>query len=132
MFTKSLVINREMVQERWGIHPYVSKNTVECTTQRGVRILCPHPSLAKCMRKNYRTLRYRSLSCKILAETLIYGTASKRLNKYSEVFARYCGWSRAYPIKTKGSAHEALLLLFQRTGVPDPLIVDGSKEQVLG
>ena len=31
----------------------------------------------------------------------------------------------------KSDAHEALYLLFQRTGVPDKMIVDGSKEQVL-
>ena len=34
-------------------------------------------------------------------------------------------------MKTKGDAHEDFLLLFQRTGVPDQLIMDGFKEQVL-
>ena len=35
---KSLAIHHEMVQERWVIHPSVSKNTAEHTTWRGVRI----------------------------------------------------------------------------------------------
>ena len=63
---------------------------------------------------------------------LISGTVSKRGNKYAEIFATDFGWARAYPMKRKGEAHEALSLLFQRTGVPDNLIVDGSKEQVQG
>ena len=58
---KSLAINHEMVQDRWGIHPYVAKNTVKCKTQPGIRILCPHPSLMKRMRKNDRMLQYKRL-----------------------------------------------------------------------
>ena len=49
--------NPEMVQERWGIHTYVANNTVEHTTQCGIIIFCPHPSLMKHMRTNDRTLR---------------------------------------------------------------------------
>ena len=129
---RSLAINHDMVQDRWGIHPSVAKNTVERTTQRGVRISCPHPSLMKRMRTNDRMLRYKRLPCNVFADTLISGTVSKRGNKYAEIFATDFGWARAYPMKRKGEAHEALSLLFQRTGVPDNLIVDGSKEQVQG
>ena len=68
----------------------------------------------------------------MFADTLISGTVSKRGNKYAEIFATDFGWARAYPMKRKGEAHEALSLLFQRTGVPDNLIVDGSKDQVQG
>ena len=32
----------------------------------------------------------------------------------------------------KGEAHEALSLLFHRDGVPPAMVLDGSKEQVLG
>ena len=35
-------------------------------------------------------------------------------------------------MRQKGKAHEALSLLFSRDGVPDTLIMDGSKEQTLG
>ena len=35
-------------------------------------------------------------------------------------------------MKNKSNVHEALYLLFQRTDVPDKIIVDGSKEQALG
>ena len=71
----SFEINCEMVQERWGINPSMSKNMVERTTQCGVRISCPHPSLMKCMRTNDRMLQYKWSPCNVFADTLISGTA---------------------------------------------------------
>ena len=44
---RSSAIKHEMVQARWVIQPELAKNTVEHTTQRVVRISCPHPSLTK-------------------------------------------------------------------------------------
>ena len=35
---RSSSINHEMVQAIWVIYPALTKNTVECTKQRGVRI----------------------------------------------------------------------------------------------
>ncbi len=35
-------------------------------------------------------------------------------------------------MKLKSDAHDSLLLLFQRDGVPPKMIMDGSKEQTLG
>ena len=49
-----------------------------------------------------------------------------------EVFATDFVQARSYPTKKKSDAHEALSLLFQWTGIPDKMIVDESKEQVLG
>ena len=129
---RSHAVNHEEVQDRWGIHPSVAKNTIERTTQRGVRISCPHPSLAKRMRTNDRMLQYRRLPCNVFSDTLISGIVSKKGNKYAQIFATDFGWARAYPMKKKGEAHEALSFFFQRTGVPDRLIVDGSKEQIQG
>ena len=44
---KSLAINHEMLQDMRVMHPSVSKNTVERTTQRVIRILCPNPLLMR-------------------------------------------------------------------------------------
>ena len=46
---KSFLINREILQERWVIHPYVAKEMVLRTTQRGITITCPRPLLMKRM-----------------------------------------------------------------------------------
>ena len=84
------------------------------------------------MHTNNRMLQYKRLLCNGFSDTLISGTESKRGNEYAEVFATHFGWARAYPMKAKGNTHEALLFLLQCTGVPYHLIVDGSKEKVLG
>ena len=60
------------------------------------------------------------------------GTTSAHGNTCAQVFTTSFGWTRAFPTKNKGEAHEALSLLFQRDGVPPACIVDGAKEQVLG
>ena len=65
----------------------------------------------------------------LFTDTLIAGTVSKRGNKNTQVYAARTGWSRAYPMRRKGEAHETLSVLFRREGVPPVMIVDGSKEQ---
>ena len=55
-----------------------------------------------------------------------------RQNRYAQVFATRLGWSRVFPMRRKADAHEGLLLLAQRDGVPPRIIMDGSKEQTMG
>ena len=57
---------------------------------------------------------------------------SKRGNRYAQVFGMPIGWTRAYPMKKKSEAHEGLGLLFARDGVPDTMVMDNAKEQVMG
>jgi len=59
-------------------------------------------------------------------------TVSRRGNKCAQIFGTDFGWARAYPMRRKGEAHEALSLMFQREGVPPRMVMDGSKEQTLG
>ena len=80
--------------QRWMIPIDRAKRTVKKTSQRGIRKIL-HPGSSVCR-----------------PDTLIAGTVSKRGNKYSQVFGTSFGWTRSYPIATKGQAHEALSLLF--------------------
>jgi hypothetical protein len=57
---------------------------------------------------------------------------SKRGNKYVQVYCSPDGWTRAFPMKRKSEAHETLSLLFARDGVPNVMIMDGAREQVMG
>ncbi len=100
---------------RWGIPPHKAKRTVQRTTRRGVRTLQIQP--------------WRKDSAPMIACS---STMSRHGNKCAQIFSSDFGWSRAYPMKTKGEAHEALSLMFQREGVPPLMVMDGSKEQTLG
>jgi hypothetical protein len=67
-------------------------------------------------------------------DTLFAGTKSKRGNNAAQVFGTSFGWSRAYGMKSKGDdAHESYSILCStKVGVPDNIICDGAKEQILG
>lgn len=68
----------------------------------------------------------------MFTDTMFSKIKSKRGNTCAQVFATADGWTRAYPMRKKSQAHEALSLLFQREGVPNVMIMDGAKEQIMG
>jgi hypothetical protein len=65
-------------------------------------------------------------------DTIFSKIKSKRGNTCAQVFATTEGWTHAYLMQKKLQAHEALSLLLQQEGVPNMMVMDGSKEQVLG
>ena len=124
-------IDPSTLARKWGIGLDVAQNTIRKTTQRGVRTVL-HPTLSRRFRTNNRQLRYRRLRSNMFSDTLISSITSKDGNKYAQVFCTDYGWTRAFPMKRKSEAHEALSLLFSREGVPPVMVIDGSKEQVKG
>ena len=57
---------------------------------------------------------------------------SKRGNQYAQAFVTAFCWYRVYPMEKKSNAHDVLSTMFARDGVPNVLIVDRSKEHILG
>ena len=68
----------------------------------------------------------------MFTNTMFSKVKSKCGNTCAQVFSTAEGWTRVYPMKKKSEAHEALSLLHQREGVPNVMVMDGSKEQLLG
>ncbi len=56
---------------RWQIPLHKAKNTVQPTTQRGVRTVL-HPTLSRHFRTNDRMLCYRRLPCNLYSNTMFY------------------------------------------------------------
>ena len=104
------------------------KRTVKKISQRGIRKEL-HPVCSIRRPTNDRILRYPRLPYDVFTDTLTAGTVSKHGKKYSQVFGTSFGWTRLYPMATKGQAHESISLLFKRDGVPPTMISDVSKEQ---
>ena len=77
-------------------------------------------------------MRYNCLPHPLFVNTLITESLLLGGNKCPGVYAISFGWACTYLTKTKGEAHETLSTLFQRDGVLPALIIDNSKEQVLG
>jgi len=128
---KSAPIDYATLANRWMISPAKAKQTVQRTTQRGVRT-CVNPTLARRYPTNDRMLRYKRLPHPTFTDTMFAGTASKQGNKCAQIYSTSFGWCRAYSMTAKGEAHESLSLLFHRDGVPPMMVFDGSKEQTLG
>jgi hypothetical protein len=124
-------VDAETLAKRWMIPAKRANATVTKTTQRGVRT-CLHPTLSRRFPTNDRMLRYSRMPHRCFSDTMFAGTESKSGNKCAQVFATSFGWARAYPMKRKGDAHEALSLLFKQDGVPHEMILDDSKEQTQG
>ena len=122
----------EDIARHWNIPIPVARRTIEVTTQRGVRKMYQSGELVRRVSTNDRHLRYRRLPFDMYTDTLFAGTKSKRGNKCAQVFGTNFGWSRAYGMKSKGDAHEPLSEIFRDVGVPNAMIMDGAKEQIMG
>jgi hypothetical protein len=68
----------------------------------------------------------------MFTNTMFSKLKSKHGNTPTQVFLTTEGWTHVYPMKMKSKAHEALLLLHQREGIPNVMVMDGLKEQLLG
>jgi 2'-5' RNA ligase len=55
-----------------------------------------------------------------------------RGNSCAQIYVNDVDWTCAYPMKSKGQAHNTLDLLFHCEGVPAEIISDGAKELVQG
>ena len=101
----------DLLARNWGIDRKTARRTIDATTQRGVRTVL-HPTLSRRFRTNNdRQLRYRRLPVDCFTDTLISSIASKRNNKYAQIFVTAEGWCRAYPMAKKSQGREGLLLL---------------------
>ena len=116
---------------RWMISPEQAQQTIAWTTKRGVRT-CLNPTIARKYPTNDQMLQYKRLPHPMFSGTMFAGTTSVGKNKCGQVYATSFGWCRDHPMKQKGEAHKTLSLLFHRDGVLQAMIVDGSKEQVMG
>ncbi len=127
---QKLANDSNMLAWHWGIPLHKTKRTVQRTSQHGVRNI-ENLTLAHRFCTNDRMLQYCRLHHTIFADTMFASTLSRRSNKLAQIFISNFGWSHAYPMKTKGEAHNALSLMFQHEGIPPLTIMDGSKEQTL-
>jgi hypothetical protein len=91
-----------------------------------------HPSLTKWYKLNDRQLQYRRLPVTMFTDTIYSTIISRQQNKAAQIFCTDFCFVRAFPMKKESEAHEALSLLFHRYGVPNVMVMDGSKAQTEG
>ncbi len=124
-------VDAEMLAKHWLIPANRAATTVDRTMQQGVCTML-NPTLSCPFPTNDCMLHYPRMPYPVFGDTMFAGTESKNGNKCCQVFATNFGWPCAHPLKQKGEAHEVLLLMFKRDGIPSKMILDGSNEQVKG
>ena len=93
------------------------------------------PTLNQRYSTNDRMLRYNRIQCPLFSDTYF---AAKKLGPsirgfhMSQLFATDFGFVGVQNMKKRSELPLALKLFFKEFGVPDPLIVDGAKEQISG
>ena len=123
----------EELSKRWGITVPVARRTLGATTQRGIRHGLKDGILSRSYKTKDHNLRYRRYDCVCFTDTLQASVPSWfRQNRYCQVYGTQFGWCRAYPMKTKGDAHNTLTLLKKEVGIFEKMVTDGAKEQLLG
>ena len=128
--SKSNGISSEDLARNWNIPVERAKRTLAVTTQRGVR--SRPDALTRRFKTNDRMLRYNRLNTTMFTDTAEAGTLSRRQNKYVQVYVVPPNWTKAYAMRTKGDAHHTLSNLLHDVGVPEKMVMDGSKEQTMG
>ena len=86
-------IDHLSLAHRWDLAPDCTLQTVDRTTQRGVRT-CLYPSLLQRFSTNDRMLRYSRLLHNIFTDTMFSNIKSYTGNKCAQLFATNFGWVR--------------------------------------
>jgi hypothetical protein len=124
-------IDTDALAKKWMISPEIARQKLSQTTRCGIWTTL-ESSLSRWFSTNDRQMRYKRLSCNIFTGTLEASVLSRQQERYAQVFSASNRWVRAFPMKKKSDAHEALDLLFHRDGVLPKIIMDGLKEQTKG
>ena len=116
-------VDGDTLARRWAIPTDKARATIRKTTQRGVRSTL-HPTLSRRYPTNDRMMRYKRMPQPVFTDTLFSGCVSAAGMKCAQSHCTSFGWSRCYPMKSKGEAHETLSLMFKRDGIPPRMICD--------
>jgi hypothetical protein len=124
-------LSSEQLARKWKISLKQAENTLRVTTRRGIRHIA-NPAISRRFKTNDRMMRYNRISHTVFTDTLKSTVKSKRQNSHAQVYCTDFGWTRAYPMKTESEAHYTLYSLFKDIGVPNKMVMDNAKTQVLG
>ena len=135
-------IRPERLAKVFCIDEETAKRTIQVTTQRVKRI--QDPTLDRNFSTNDRMLRYKRLETHFFTDTFFATKQSKmkkskkpqglstRGNLCMQLFVTDKGYVHVVPMKTESEVHKAYKHFFKAVGVPDAIVSDGAKAQVMG
>lgn len=118
--------------KRWGIGLKAAEDTLTATTQAGVVNVVAPGDRRSTRRLNF--LRYPRMRIKVFMDSMFAKVKSIRQYVSAQVYTNGKGYDHFFPMKShKGENIAATLDGFvAKTGVPEVLVSDGAKEEILG
>ena len=121
-------ISPEYIAKKWGCGLRTARNTLQGTTQLGVR------SAIGPLTRRYRTdllqLRYRRLNARFYTDTMFAKTKSIQQNTCAQIYTDGKGYVRADPMRSKAEAGMTLSRLMEDVGIPNEIVSDGAPEVI--
>ena len=124
---RKCVVSPGVLGHRWGIGTAIASNVIDVTTQLGIRRV-KHP-VERRFRTSQPHLRKKSLCGRFYSDTCFFKCKSIRGDTCAQITGNGKGFCRFWSMKTKSLAHEGLRNFIEMDGIPENLVVDGSKEQ---
>ena len=126
---KGTVLVDELAK-RWHISLDVGKQTLEKTTQKGVRDYTDMKESRR-LRHLMQQLAYKPLNAVCYTDTM-FSKISPLTNKYTcaQVFSTNFEWVKIYPMRQKSEAHLTLDMLHHQYGAFRVMIPDNAKLKV--
>ena len=133
---KRSAVNANELAKLWNISSDLAKRTIESTTQRSIRIGGKN-GLVRRYQSNDRMLRYNRVNCNVFMDTFFAtqqkGFKSTRGNTCAQLFVTDFNHVVIKPIKSRSEGiHRAVKSYFKNYGVPNALVADPAREQILG
>ena len=120
-------ITPKMLAKRFGIGEKRASETIRVTTQRGIRNLT-NPLVRRMPTQRWRNKK--QIKGKWFSDTMKFTEKSiMRQETAAQVFTNGAGYDEFYPITKESNCSDGLQRLINEVGIPERLVVDGSKAQ---
>jgi len=126
-------VNASNLAQRWAIGEKAAANTHKVTTQKGIRnTMFP---VERRFRTRQSQLRYPQLNGRhgrFYCDTFFSNAPAVDMSTCCQLFTNDIGFTKVYPMRTKGEAHHALRCFIHDVGIPHVIHSDNAKEQMQG
>jgi hypothetical protein len=119
---------RKLYQSSGGIGLEKAKNTLEVTTQKGIRTAI-HPVTRRFPTTLQPHIRERRLQGPFYSDICFFTNKSIQQDKCAQVTIDSKGFMLFWPMKAKPEANNGLLDFINNNGIPEWLVADGAMEQ---
>ena len=131
--SRSFRTTAEKLAVNWNIGLEAAKNTLQVTTQKGIRYTS-HP-IEQRFRTRQAQLRYKQLGGRhgrFYTDTFFSSVNSLNGSAMAQVYTNDQGYTRVYPMKLKSQAHETLSTFIHEVGIPSAIHSDDAPELMQG